>query len=203
MFSPQAHGCPCGAAAIIARDMRQDAARSRRSCYETAVSDAVRFVPLTAADFATVRELGERIWTQHYASIISLAQIEYMLRGRYTDEKLAAYVGAADRWLCVVRRGDAAVGYFSWALVDAATVKLEQLYLLAEVRGGGIGGRMLAHVEAAARALGATRVFLTVNKQNRDAIGVYERRCYQVREAAVFDIGGGFVMDDLVMEKAV
>jgi GNAT superfamily N-acetyltransferase len=174
------------------------------SCYERGVSDdVVRFDPLTPADFATVRDLGERIWRQHYASIISLAQIEYMLRGRYTDDRLAAYVDAADRWLCVVHRGDVAIGYFSWARVDAATVKLEQLYLLADVRGSGIGGRMLAHVEAAARGLGAARVMLTVNKQNRDALAVYERRQYRVRESAVFDIGGGFVMDDFVLEKDV
>ncbi len=167
------------------------------------MSDGVRFDPLTAADFATVRALGERIWRQHYASILSLAQIEYMLRGRYTDDKLAAYVDAADRWLCVVRRGEDAIGYFSWARVDDATAKLEQLYLLAEARGGGIGGRMLAHIEAAARALGVARVVLTVNKRNREAIAVYERRGYRVREAAVFDIGGGFVMDDFVMERDV
>jgi GNAT superfamily N-acetyltransferase len=167
------------------------------------MSDTVRFDPLTPADFTTVRALGERIWRQHYASIISLAQIEYMLRGRYTDDNLAAYVDATSRWLCVVRRADVSIGYFSWARIDATTVKLEQLYLVADARGSGIGGRMLAHVEAAARTLGAARVVLTVNKQNHDAVAVYKRRRYVVREDAVFDIGGGFVMDDFVMEKLI
>ena len=161
----------------------------------------VRFEPLTAAGFATVRALGDRIWRQHYASIISMAQIEYMLQGRYTDEKLAAYVGAADRWLCIVRRGDEAIGYFSWSRVGADTVKLEQLYLEAGARGAGYGRRMLAHVEAAARALGVARIMLTVNKQNRGSIAFYERGGYGIRESAVFDIGGGFVMDDFVLEK--
>ena len=64
------------------------------------------FTALTPADFATVAALGDRIWRQHYAAIISMAQIEYMLAGRYTDAKLAAYVDAPDRWLLIVRAGD-------------------------------------------------------------------------------------------------
>ncbi len=158
---------------------------------------------LTADDFATIASLGERIWHQHYASIVSREQIDYMLAGRYTADRLRAYVGAADRWMCVVRSEGEPIGYLSYALYDHDAVKLEQLYLLAEHRGGGLGGRMIAHVEAHARALGRDRLVLSVNKRNTGAIAVYERRGFVVREAAVFDIGGGFVMDDYVMEKAL
>jgi GNAT superfamily N-acetyltransferase len=162
----------------------------------------MRLDPLGPDDFATIASLGERIWRQHYASMISLEQIDYMLAGRYTPEKLAAYVGASDRWMYVVRDDDGApIGYLSYKQLSADEVKLEQLYLLAERRGGGLGGRMITHVEDHARALGCARLMLTVNKQNRDSIAVYERRGFAVRESAVFDIGGGYVMDDYVMEK--
>ncbi len=161
------------------------------------------FTALTPADFATVAALGDRIWRQHYAAIISMAQIEYMLAGRYTDAKLAAYVDAPDRWLLIVRAGDDPVGYFSYARVSPDEVKLEQLYLIAAERGRGTGARMMAHVEAHARALGCRGVVLTVNKHNTSAIAVYAHRGYAVREAAVFDIGNGYVMDDYVMAKAL
>jgi ribosomal protein S18 acetylase RimI-like enzyme len=168
------------------------------------VTAPVSIEPITAADFATIASLADRIWHQHYASIVSIAQIDYMLAGRYTPESLAAYVGdARDRWMCVVRDGGESIGYLSYRLVEPDAMKLEQLYLLAERRGGGIGGRMLDHVEAHARALGRTRIELTVNKRNTGSIAVYERRGFVVREAATFDIGGGFVMDDYVMEKAL
>ena len=163
----------------------------------------IAFAPLTPADFATVASLGERIWRQHYASIISLAQIEYMLAGRYTPEKLAAYVGASDRWLFVVRDHGAPVGYFSYAHTSPDEMKLEQLYLLAETRGRGLGARMMSHVEGHARDLGCTRVVLTVNRHNTGAIAMYEHRRYAVREAAVFDIGGGYVMDDFIMQRSL
>jgi GNAT superfamily N-acetyltransferase len=163
------------------------------------------FAALTPADFATVAALGDRIWRQHYVSIVSIAQIEYMLAGRYTDAKLAAYVDAADRWLLIVRDTDRGepIGYFSYARSSADEVKLEQLYLLAEARGRRLGARMMTHVEDHARALGCGAVMLTVNKRNTDAIAVYTHRGYGVREEAVFDIGNGYVMDDYVMARAL
>ena len=157
--------------------------------------------PITAADFSVVASLGERIWRQHYASIISASQIEYMLAGRYAPNKLVAYINADDRWLLVVREGGDAVGYFSYARLSAEEMKLEQLYLLAERRGRGLGSLMMTHVEAHARTLGCTRVVLTVNKRNTSSIAIYEARGFVIRESAVFDIGDGYVMDDSVMVK--
>ena len=41
--------------------------------------------PLTEADFDTVALLGTTIWREHYSKIISMAQIDYMLAGRYAQ----------------------------------------------------------------------------------------------------------------------
>jgi diamine N-acetyltransferase len=162
-------------------------------------------VPLRRDDFAIVAALADRIWRQHYASIVGLAQVEYMLQGRFTPERLATYLGADDRWFLLVRLpgDDAPVGYLSYARVSPDEMKLEQLYLLAEQRGAGLGRTMIDHVEAHARRLGCARLMLTVNKRNTDSIAVYERRGFAVRESAVFDIGNGYVMDDFVMEKSL
>ncbi len=161
--------------------------------------------PLTPADFATVTALAERIWRQHYASIVSMAQIDYMLADRYTPEKLSAYLGAADRGMLLLRvpPDDEAVGYVSYRRVSPDEMRLEQLYVLADRRGQGLGRAMMDHVEAAARAHGCARVMLQVNKQNASSIAVYRQRGFVVREDAVFDIGHGFVMDDHVMVKTL
>jgi len=161
------------------------------------------FAPLAATDFDTVKTLAERIWRQHYVPIIGPDQVEYMLAGRYTPEKLSAYLDAADRWLLLVREGDDAIGYFSWARVSADEMKLEQLYLLAERRGGGLGKRMMTHVEDHARAQGCTRLMLTVNRGNTRSLQIYEKSGFTVREEAKFDIGNGYVMDDFVMVKSI
>ncbi len=50
----------------------------------------VTLTPITEPDIAALRELAGTIWRQHYAASISVAQIEYMLAGRFTDEALHA-----------------------------------------------------------------------------------------------------------------
>jgi ribosomal protein S18 acetylase RimI-like enzyme len=42
-------------------------------------------------------------------------------------------------------------------------------------------------------------MYLQVNKQN-NAQHFYNKHGFRIREAAVFAIGGGFVMDDYIME---
>jgi ribosomal protein S18 acetylase RimI-like enzyme len=54
---------------------------------------------------------------------------------------------------------------------------LDELYLVPEVRNRGLGGRVLALVDAEARALGMRRIFLEVERHNR-AIGLYRRAGY-------------------------
>ena len=165
------------------------------------MSDAV-LVPLTEADFEPLARLAEAIWRTHYGPLIGLAQVEYMLQGRYTPEKLRAYIEAGDRWMRLLKRDGETLGYCSYALTDTpGEMKLEQLYLLEAHKGQGLGGLMMRHVEAEARAHGCGTLMLTVNKGNAGAIAVYQKSGFTVREEAVFDIGGGFVMDDYVMEK--
>ena len=180
-----------------------------------------RLVALTANDFETLARLAEVIWRAHYTKIIGSAQIDYMLAGRYTPEKLRLYLNADDRWLMLLRidspTGSRAVGYCSYALTDdpgemkppeikppeikSGEMKLEQLYLLPELHGQGLGKLMLRHVEEQARARGCRTLMLQTNKRNDIAIAFYRKAGFTVREEAVFDIGGGFVMDDYVMEK--
>lgn len=159
-------------------------------------------VPLIEADFPIVAALGEAIWRAHYSKLISMAQIEYMLKGRYSADRLSAYVDAKDRWLHILRHEDRPVGYCSYSLTaTAGELKLEQLYLLPELHGHGLGRFMLEHVEVHGRKLGCTTLMLTVNKGNASSIAFYERAQFKVRESAVFDIGNGYVMDDYVMVK--
>jgi diamine N-acetyltransferase len=162
----------------------------------------VQLDPLTETDFDTLATLADRIWRSHYISLISMTQIDYMLAGRYVPERLRSYLNSRDRWLWVLRVDGVPAGYCSCSLGEEAdAMKLEQLYLLAEYKGLGLGGRMLRHVEAKCAALGRTRLYLTVNKGNTDSIAIYLKSGFVVREEAVFDIGNGYVMDDYVMEK--
>lgn len=161
--------------------------------------------PVTEAEFADLRDLAGTIWREHYASIITPAQIEYMLAGRFNDEALRACCASPGKWLELLRVAGTLVGYCGYELApdDPAALKLGQLYVLRSHRGHGLGRLMLTHVEARARELGRTRLLLQVNKRNAGAIGFYAAAGFTLRCGAVFDIGGGYVMDDYVLEKTV
>ena len=166
------------------------------------MSAAVTLDFLTAHDFDTVAALGTEIWRKHFITMITREQIDYMVSSRYTPEKLGRYLDAPDRWFRLLRVDGQPSGYCSYALSGRpGEMKLEQLYLLEALRGQGLGGRMMEDVEGAARALGCATLMLTVNRRNAEAIAVYEKRGFTVREQVLADIGNGFVMDDYVMEK--
>lgn len=170
----------------------------------------VTLVPVTEPDFPVLCELAGVIWRRHYVGIIPAAQIDFMLAKRLTDEALRKHVRAADRWLEVLRASDTPVGYCGYELAgmdgDGPTqtaMKLGQLYVLESHRGMGLGRFMLRHVEARAHELGRGSLWLQVNKRNTGAIGFYRSAGFEVIRDAVFEIGGGFVMDDYVMAKQV
>ena len=163
---------------------------------------AVTLAPLARDDFECVADVARRIWIEHYITIISQDQIDYMLSGRFTPENLERYIGATDKWFYVLRLAGVVVGYCSFAkTVTPGEMKLEQLYLSPSLHGRGLGKRMMRWVEQETLARDCQTLMLQVNKQNTKSIDVYRRGGFQVREELVVDIGSGFVMDDYIMEK--
>ena len=67
----------------------------------------------------------------------------------------------------------------------------------------GYGGKLIAHTCERAKRLGYGKVMLAVNKRNAGAIAAYRKHGFEIVEAVVKDIGGGFVMDDYILEKRV
>ena len=149
-----------------------------------------------------VQRLAGVIWREHYPGIISAAQIEYMLARGYALEALAGFLGGADRGLELATVDGELAGFAAWYVADdPATAKLDKLYVLPARQRLGLGGRLIARVEAQARGAGAATLILNVNKHNVQAIRAYEKHGFAIREAVVVDIGQGYVMDDYVMAK--
>jgi ribosomal protein S18 acetylase RimI-like enzyme len=126
-----------------------------------------------------------------------------MLGSRFSDDALRTYLQTATSWLELLRVAGSAVGYCGCAVVaeQPQSLKLGQLYLLDSHRGMGLGRFMLSHIERRAENLGLHTIFLQVNKRNEAALAFYKAAGFTIRHAAVFEIGGGFVMDDYVMER--
>ena len=164
----------------------------------------LRLRPATLSDIATVQRLAYAIWRAHYRSILSPAQIEYMLARGYSNEALAAFVRDTGRGLALAEEDAHAVGFAAWYRPDEpATLKLDKLYVLPERQGQGIGRALIEHVADVARGGGCRVLILNVNRNNTSAIRAYERCGFAVREAGDFPIGNGFLMEDYIMARAL
>jgi GNAT superfamily N-acetyltransferase len=86
-------------------------------------------------------------------------------------------------------------------MLDESGCKLDKLYVHPGHQRHGIGAALEKTVEDWARRQRARRLWLQVNRGNTQAIAAYRKYGFRIVESRVFDIGGGFVMDDHLMEK--
>lgn len=171
---------------------------------DPAPASELRVAPLLEADIPDLVRLARAIWYAHYPSIITTEQIEYMLEQRYGGDVIHEQLASGNAWWDkLLLDGDMVAFASSEPGERPKEMKLDKLYVRYDLRGRGYGGRLLRHVEQRARGLGYVRLYLQVNKNNRSAIDAYLRSGFAVSESAKFDIGGGFVMDDYIMSKAL
>jgi ribosomal protein S18 acetylase RimI-like enzyme len=167
-------------------------------------SARVRIAPLASDDIDRVSALAREIWLEHYPGIISVGQIEYMLAQRYEPRVIAEELARAGLWWDKLTVGSELAGFSSYFLAEAPdAVKLDKLYVHARHRRRGCGGMLIARACEIVRREGRRRLVLAVNKHNAAAIAAYRKHGFAITDAIVKEIGGGYVMDDYVMEKTV
>ena len=165
-------------------------------------SPALRIAAATEADLEPVAELAGAIWRKHYAGIITIGQIEYMLERGYAHDALKRFIVEPGAGLLLACDGPRLIGFAAYCRVDGAgELKLDKLYVHQDAQRQGVGRRLIARVEAAATAQSLPTLILNVNKDNVQAIQAYQKNGFVIREGVVVDIGGGYVMDDYVMAK--
>jgi len=175
---------------------------------DSGAKQSVVIGPATAADPTSISALAGVIWRVHYADIISVAQIEYMLGQRYDPALISAQIAQGDwKWDKVIVDGKL-VAYASYGIEKTGAggtgeMKLDKLYVHPGHQRCGYGGALIGRAVAAARAAGCRSLVLAVNKANVRAIAAYKKYGFRIRESVVQEIGGGFVMDDYFMVKDV
>jgi len=151
---------------------------------------------------AAVAELADEIWHEHFTAIIGAVQVDYMLAKFQSAERICAsirqegyvYLTAADT------EKDRLIGYCGVVPEDDGLL-LSKLYVHSDFRGRGIARSFLEELFAMCRQeYGLDRIRLTVNKYNFSAITIHEKNGFTIIDTVKADIGGGFFMDDYVME---
>ncbi|MDE5558616.1 MAG: GNAT family N-acetyltransferase [Ruminococcus sp.] len=154
----------------------------------------------TLIELHKIAVLAEEIWHECFTDIISEEQIDYMVENFQSFKAMKNQVINQGYYYLAVRNDDELCGYIGVKPENDDRFFLSKLYLCKDMRGKGIATEMLRRVFGEARNIGKKSVYLTVNKHNTHAIEVYKKTGFSVIESVITDIGGGFVMDDYVME---
>jgi len=157
------------------------------------------------ATAAAIAALADEIWREHYTPIIGMAQVEYML-GKYqsaeqiyTDIKKNNYVYFTAKYI----EHDKPIGYCAIQPKDDFLF-LSKMYVHKDYRGRSISRNFIEEVTAfCRREYGFDKIRLTVNKTNNDSIAAYKKIGFGIIDSIKTDIGGGFFMDDYVMELLI
>jgi ribosomal protein S18 acetylase RimI-like enzyme len=146
-------------------------------------------------DVATIHQLADSIWKKHYPSIISMEQIEYMLKKMYSEESLLAQMNDGHQFTIVMVDGIPS-GYISLSKKDNNQYFLHKFYVDVDKHRLGLGGKLFQHILS---KIPQAAIELTVNRKNYKAINFYFKNGFVIKEVADFDIGNGYVMNDFVM----
>ncbi|MCD7891667.1 MAG: GNAT family N-acetyltransferase [Ruminococcus sp.] len=151
-------------------------------------------------ELANVAALANQIWHECFQEIITLAQIDHMVEKYQSYNAMISQVKTQNYAYFTVYDNDELIGYFTVKPESDSRFFLSKLYLRKDKRGRGIARLMFGRIVSEARCAGKDTVYLTVNKRNDHAVAVYKKFGFKIINSPVTDIGGGFVMDDFVME---
>ena len=159
----------------------------------------VAIFPVGAGETGRVRALAYAIWPEAYAGILPPDRIPGMLADIYSLDALGADISAHGHryWLATVDGADAG---FASAYLEGGRVWIKKLYVLSNIRGLGLGKRLIA---TALRAFpNATSVGLYVNDGNAPAIGFYRSQGFAVEKRVPVRMGP-YDFTDFVMARPV
>jgi len=167
----------------------------------------LNFAPvLHPEQLAAVAALAHEIWYEYYVPLIGRPQVDYMVEKFQNVPAMQSQIERGYEYFLVQRQLESGkwsdIGYCAIEEQPGKVMFLSKFYLHHAARGSGTGRRCMEFIEGLARRRGLSLLWLTVNKGN-PAVQAYQRLGFRIAAELVMDIGGGFVMDDYRMEKAL
>lgn len=156
----------------------------------------LKLIPATSKDIETISKLARLTWNQHYASIIGVAQIDYMLALMYSQTSLTEQMEKKGHQFFLIEKNYLRVGFISVNPLTNEKWFLNKFYIDQQLAGKGIGSAAFVEIK---KIIKSDKIELTVNRQNFKAINFYFKLGFKIKEVADFDIGNGYVMNDFVM----
>jgi len=152
-----------------------------------------------------IAALADEIWHEHFTPIIGSEQVDYMLAKYQSADQIRTDINKNGYTYFTAfpvkdPDNDKLIGYCGVAPGENYML-LSKLYVHRNFRGKGIARSFLNEAAALCRwEYEFDKIRLAVNKQNYSVIKIYQKMGFNVVDSVKTDIGGGFFMDDYVME---
>ncbi|ANS74460.1 GNAT family acetyltransferase [Paenibacillus yonginensis] len=155
-----------------------------------------------AEQIAELAALAAEIWREHYVSIITMEQINYMIDKFQSVPAIMDQIQRQGYEYYVFQQDGVKMGYLS-VKPEEGKLFLSKFYVAKEHRGHGYASQAFAFLEQLCEDHKLSHIWLTVNRHNTNSIAVYERKGFRIIREQKADIGSGFVMDDYIMEREI
>jgi len=149
-------------------------------------------------DIKMVTDLATIIWHEHFASILSPEQIDYMVDKFQSYSAVSGQIAGGYEYYQLILDGEL-VGYTGIHDEDG-DLFLSKLYIKKDCRGRRLSSRAFEFLKELGRERKLGRIWLTCNKYNSHTLDVYKHFGFETIDAKETDIGNGFIMDDYILE---
>ncbi len=153
-------------------------------------------------DFPVIREIALITWPVAYDSIISKAQLDYMLDKFYSDAALNDNFNTKNHRFLLAKENENCLGFASYEAnyLGEKIVRLHKIYLLPESQGKGAGKLLISEIEKIACQLNQNAISLNVNRYN-NAFDFYIKLGFKCIGEEDVELDYGYLMEDFKMLK--
>lgn len=165
------------------------------------MSEFIGFSKAVEDDIKELAALGNDIWREHYSSILSEEQIDYMLEKFQSESAIKEQIEQGYEYY-FIKEDSNSIGYIGLCK-KSEHLFLSKLYIKQDYRSKGYGKKAFNFVCTKCKDFGLDKIVLTVNKNNLNSIAFYEKIGLKKTDSVVCDIGDGFVMDDYIYTYSI
>ena len=149
-----------------------------------------------------IADLAKVIWNEHFTPIIGKDQVDYMVEKFQSYPALKEQISEGYEYYQIFSGGEFC-GYTGIHPGEDNRLFLSKLYLKKASRGHHLATGAFSFLKEICRERGYSAIWLTCNKHNDNSLGVYRHFGFEIIDTQEADIGGGFIMDDYIMEYKI
>lgn len=145
--------------------------------------------------------VAKEIWYEYWPNRMGEKQTEYMVNRFQSSAAIQKAITEEGYLYAFLKDDEETVGYLG-IRPEPETKKLfvSKVYLFEFARGKGYGKQAIEFCKTFCHHNGLKSLYLSVNKDNEQAIRSYEKSGFKIVDESYAPIGDGFFIDDYTME---